>query len=158
MERRGMAVFAGGLRGALTGLCLLFAGAPEALCEEQTLPRPNIAYFEAGGNTLLGANYERLLSRHTSLRVGVGVVPVVGAVTAVCMPNLLVGSARHQLEAGVGALVVWYTAGPSYAGPTAAAGYRYRASGGFFFRAGAGVDFFDGKLWVTPGVSFGRSF
>lgn len=153
-----MAFFAGRLRAALTGLCLLLAGGSPARSEEPPLRRPNIVYFEFGGNTILGANYERLLSRHTSMRVGVGVVPVVGAVPAVCMPNLLVGAARRQLEVGVGVLVVWQADGQSYARPTAAAVYRHNAAGGFLFRAGVGVAFFDGKPWITPGVSFGRSF
>ncbi|HSB61766.1 MAG TPA: hypothetical protein VLI67_08595 [Vicinamibacteria bacterium] len=158
MERRGVAVFPGRLRAALTGPCLLLAGASLARGEGPPLPRSNAAYVEAGGSTILGANYERLLSGHASIRVGVGVVPVVGAVPAVCMPNLLVGSDRRQLELGLGVLVVWEADGRSYARPTAAAGYRYTAPGGLLFRAGVGVAFFDGRTWVTPGVSLGRRF
>jgi hypothetical protein len=91
------------------------------------------------------------------LRVGVGLVPVNegGAVTAVCMPNLLVGSARHKLEAGVGAMIV-RDAIRLYARPAAAVGYRFTAPGGFFVRSAVGAEV-DGKLWLTPALSFGKA-
>jgi hypothetical protein len=153
-SRRALAAVRAGLGPVLAGLCLWVAGTGAALAADGR----HIVYSELGGNTLLGVNYERLLSRYASLRVGVGLVPVNegGAMTAVCMPNLLLGSARHKFEAGVGAIVVRDTAG-SYARPAAAAGYRFTAPGGFFVRSAVAAEL-DGKLWLTPALSFGKAF
>ena len=117
---------------------LLVAGAVPALAADAAPTRRNTVYGEILGNTLLGASYERVLARHASLRIGVGVAAVNegGAVGAVVMPTLVLGSARRQIDAAVGALFVKESSGHSYAAPTASVAYRYRRPGGFFLRAG----------------------
>ena len=144
----------------LAGLCLLLAGAGE-VAGQTVKPSPrNSVYTELLGNTLLGVNYERLLSRRAGVRVGVGIPPINEGrvVLALVMPTLLVGSSRQQLEAGAGVLFVSDSTDRSYAVPTAALAYRHRVAGGLFFRVGVAVDAFDGSLWVAPGFGVGMSF
>jgi hypothetical protein len=140
---------------AVAGLLLLTT---PALAGESSPSRRHGAYVEFGGSSFLGVNYDRMVSRHVALRIGGGVVPVVGAATGVAMANYVRGSERHQVELGTGLLSVRESAGRWYVTSTSAVGYRFRADNGFLFRAGVALDVIDGRPAAIPGVGFGMSF
>jgi hypothetical protein len=142
---------------AVAGTGLLLLCSP-ARAEESSPSRRHGAYLEIGGSTFVGANYERMVTPRVGLRLGAGIVPVVGASTAVAMANYVTGSARHQVELGTGVLSVRESTGRWYATSTSTVGYRFRADNGFLLRAGIAIDVIDGRPSAIPGISFGRSF
>jgi len=138
----------------ITGAAAADAGEPGSLDQ-------NEVYVELLGNTFLGANYARGVSDNVSIRVGAGLVPLIGG-TALVMPTLhLNRRSRHDLEVGVGGQEIWFGDGQVHSMLSGTAGYRFRTDGGFTFRA-------VGSVLVAPelgprgdtvwGVSFGKTF
>ena len=136
---------------------LWLGGAFGAAAQEVAVPwTQNTFYAELGGSGFATVNYERALSRNASLRVGGGVVPLLGR-AFVAMPSLALGSRRHRFAAGVGLLAVRNEAGHSEVELTADVAYRFQTSSGFVFRATLASHQGEG-LMVVPGVSAGWSF
>lgn len=136
---------------------LWLGGAFGAAAQEGTAPwTQNVFSAELGGSGFATVNYERVLAKSLSLRVGGGVVPLIGP-DVVVMPSLALGSRRHRFGAGVGLLAVWCPAGESEAKLTAEVAYRFQTSSGFVLRATLASHEGDGSM-VVPGVSLGWSF
>ena len=136
-------------------------GALGVAAQEAPLPeKRNAVYAELGGCGFATLNYERALSQNAGLRVGGGVIPLIGA-DLVVMPSLAFGSRRHRFSAGVGVLMAWTETGSGIE-PAGEIAYRLQRSSGFTFRASVGVlrgvgDLGSGVVAV-PGISFGWNF
>ena len=146
---------------AVAGAGLSLLGSP-ARCQEPLPRRARGAYVELGGNSLMGVNYEQFLSPRVSVRVGGGVIPMVGGVSALAMVNY-VGGHKHQVEVGTGILAGRGSMGTWYPLSTSLVGYRYQADNGFLLRAGVALDIgarTDGgrAAALIPAFSLGRSF
>jgi hypothetical protein len=133
----------------------------------------NTLFAEAGGPGILySVNYDRMLTEMFSVRVGATYFRFhelhddsAGYAFAPVVANLLVGSARHKLEVGLGVVPGW--AFSSKAGDTAgfqfhevaSVGYRYvPAKSGVSFRANAEV--LNLKAGIIPwgALSLGYAF
>ncbi len=137
---------------------LWLGGAFGAAAQEAAVPRTqNTFYAQLGGSGFATVNYERVLSRNASLRVGGGVVPLIGP-DFIVMPSLAFGSQRHRFSAGAGLLAVSSAeSGDSGVFLTGEMAYRFQTSSGFVLRATLASHEGDG-LMVVPGVGVGWSF
>lgn len=136
---------------------LSLAGTPTCAAQAEGAPPMNSVYLELLGNGgLYSVNYDRKLSDHAAVRIGVGAWTgddlLLGSeakkelVTVPIGAAWLFGSGRGRLEVGAGVLVgrqsqdIPFEDGSTssgFASLTGTIGYRYQpATPGFVFRAG----------------------
>ena len=140
---------------------------------EETRTAPNSVFLEVGGPGIVySVNYDRMLSEMFSLRVGATYFQFhelyddhAGYVFVPMVANLLLGSANHKFEGGLGVVPGW--AFPIKAGDfsgfqmnaVALAGYRYApTAGGLTFRANVEVIRLKSGFLPWAGVSVGYGF
>lgn len=133
----------------------------------------NSVFLEVGGPGIIySLNYDRMLCEMFSLRVGATYFAFhelyddyAGYFFAPVVANLLLGSAQHKFEAGLGVVPGWafpFRAG-DYSGfqfnQVALAGYRYAPTGGgLTFRANVEVIHLKAGFLPWGGVSVGYGF
>lgn len=131
--------------------------------------RPTSFFLEVRGNAIsYSLNLDHRISRQTSVRLGISVVPSIfsTAIVAPIMFNYLAGGDTHFLELGVGAVVGGEISstetGTGAVIPTMTIGYRRQPpDGGLLLRAGftpliapSEINF----LYPWAGVSVGYTF
>lgn len=131
---------------------------------------PNAVYFELFGNGLLyTVNYERMLTNHVGLRLGIGVISLgdddggfvdLGGTyyPAVVMANYLVGDSPLRLEIGAGVMSMLNSGNSEFA-VSGTLGLRYQSGdGGMVFRIGFTPFYIDKTLFGWGGFSIGYAF
>ena len=103
----------------------------------------------------ISANYEHMLIPWLSARTGIGTGVWPTTQRLLAMVTYHTPLADQKLEAGLGATLLVSGNSPVWH-PSVTIGYRYqRASGGFFFRAGANWTFWYGyPVQVSAGYTF----
>lgn len=141
--------------------------------QETTRTASNSLFLEVGGPGIVySVNYDRMLSEMFSLRVGATYFQFhelhddhAGYFFAPMVANLLLGSAQHKFEAGLGIVPGWafsFRAGDSSGfqfNEVALAGYRYApTAGGLHFRANVEMIHLKSGFLPWGGVSVGYGF
>jgi hypothetical protein len=169
---------------AVQALLVVLGQATQAVkpAEDQSTMR-NLVFVEVGGNGLLcTVNYDRRLTEHFAVRIGVGRLPegaypfpgeqpamAGGPVTGIPMlVSFVSGESRHRLELGVGVTIFHVgSGGPGRSGmaahyvsvPTAFIGYRFvPREGGFTYRFGFTPLLGSRAVLPWAGLSFGYLF
>ena len=149
------------------------ATGPTTANREINRTAPHSLFLEVGGPGIVySINYDRMLFETFSLRVGATYFTFhelhddrSGYFFSPVVANLLIGSARHKFEAGLGVVPGW--AFPSrprdYSGfqfnEVALAGYRYApTSGGLTFRANVELLHLNSGFLPWGGISIGYGF
>ncbi|MDH3291235.1 MAG: hypothetical protein OEO20_06825 [Gemmatimonadota bacterium] len=149
---------------------VLFGAVSTPPVSAQALPvAPNRLYVEAFGSGLVYSfNYERELSEHLNVRVGVGGLPFqsVQYVGGFGMLGTALGSRQHSLRLAAGggllyAIDVWVIEAVNnvYAYGTASVGYQFQPRArGLFFRAACTPVFTTDEAFLWGGISLGWDF
>lgn len=154
-------------------VCVIFVSIrADVLAQDYIIPKKNTVFLELGGNAALySINYDRLLLKDVSARVGFATysleddLGISVRITAIPVTaNYLLGEGANKVEVGLGMLILngkldLGTISDSGVLGTAVLGYRrQKEEGGIMFKAGITPIFGQGEFLFWVGASVGYTF